>query len=190
MNEYFLPRIKGSSETSSIFLTLVFKLVLWLKNFCSPYLSSKTVLFPSILFFPRMTFYSQEILQKFCWQNFLPKRNCSSKTCSPKFPPKKIPFKKNLFPILLPNFHPKEFAPPFFPPKNLLPNILALYISSHNEILLIKIFLLAKFPPHKNLSSKTWSLKFPSKKICFKKKLFPILPPPPPAPKKKIHAKE
>ena len=110
-------------------------------------------------FFPRMTFYSQEILQKFCWQNFLPKRICSSKTCSPKFPPKKIPFKKFCSSFCSPNFHPTEFAPQFFPPKNLLPNIFALYISSHNEILLTKnsskIFLLAKFPPHKNPSSKT-----------------------------------
>ena len=28
--------------------------------------------------------------------------------------------------------------------------------------------------------SKTWSPKFPPEKICFKKKLLPILPPPPP----------
>ena len=45
--------------------------------------------------------------------------------------------------------------------------------------------MLAKFPPHKNLSSKTWSPKFPLKNICFKKKLFPILPPPPQKKKKK-----
>ena len=48
-----------------------------------------------------------------------------------------------------------------------------------------KIFLQAKFPPHKILSSKTWSQKFPLQKICFKKKLFPILPPPPKKKKKK-----
>ena len=109
-------------------------------------------------------------------QNMLPKN----------FLPRKVLSKQICFQFCSPNFYSKEFAPQIFPPKNLLPNIFALYISSHNEILLTKnsskIYLLAKFPPHKNLSSKTSSLKFPPKKICFKKKLFSILPLPPPPP--------
>ena len=130
-----------------------------------------------------MTFYSQKILQKFCWQNFLPKRICSSKTCSPKFPPKKISFKKNCSPFCLPYFHPKEFAPQIFPPKNLLPNIFALHISSHNEILLTKNppkyfcrrnFLLTRIFPPKLGPKNCLSRKFALKRNC-----SPFCPPPP-----------
>ena len=123
-----------------------------------------------------MTFYSQKILQKFCWLNCLPKRICSSKTCSPKFPPKKISFKKNCSPFCSPNFHPKEFAPQFFPPKNLLSNIFALHISSDNEFYLQKFLqniFAGEISSSQESLSKTWSPKFPLKKICFKKKLFP-----------------
>ena len=90
-------------------------------------------------FLPRNDILLAKNSPKFCWQNFLTKRLYSSKACSPKFPPKKISFKKNCSPFCSPNFHPKKFAPPIFPPKNLLPNIFALHISSHNEILLTKI---------------------------------------------------
>ena len=140
-----------------------------------------------------MTFYSQKILQTFCWQNFLPKRICSSKTCSPKFFSQENFFQKKFVP---------HFAPLIFIQKNLLPKFFLPRICCQTFLLSIflltmkcylqkssKIFLQAKFPPHKNLSSKTWSQKFPLQKICFKKKLFPILPS---LPKKTIffHSKE
>ena len=48
-------------------------------------------------------------------------------------------FQKKFVPHFASNFHAKEFAPQIFPPKNLLPNIFALHISSHNEIFLTKI---------------------------------------------------
>ena len=130
-----------------------------------------------------MTFYSQKNLQKFCWQNFLPKRICSSKTCSPQFPPKKISFQKNCSPFCSPNFHPKEFAPQFFPPNNLLPNIFALHISSHNEILLTKNppkyfcwrnFLLTRISP-----PKLGPQNFLSSKVALKRNCSPFCPPPP-----------
>ena len=152
------------------------------KNFCSPYLSSKTFLLPSILFFPGMTFYSQKIVQKICWQNFLPKRICSSKTCSPKLPPKKISFKKNIVP---------HFAPLIFIQKNLLPKFFLPRICCQTFLLSIFLLtikiLLTKIPPkyfcwRNFLLTRTWSPKFPPKKICFKKKLLPILPPPLPPP--------
>ena len=138
--------------------------------------------FPVFFFFPQMTFYSQEILQKCGWQNVLPKRICSSKTCSPKFPPKKIPFKK-----FVPHFAPLIFIQKNLLPKFFLPRICCRTFLLSIFLLTIKFYLqkflqnilLAKFPPHKNLSSKTWSLKFTPKKISFKKKFFPILPPPP-----------
>ena len=129
-----------------------------------------------------MTFYSQKILQKFCWQNFLTKRLCSSKACSPKFPPKKISFKKNCSPFCSPYFHQKNLLPQFFLPRMCCQTfLLSIFLLTMKFYLQnsSKIFLLAKFPPHKNLSSKTWSPKFPPKKICFKKKLFPILLSPP-----------
>ena len=47
-------------------------------------------------------------------------------------------FKKNCSPFCSPNFHPNEFAPQIFPPKNLLSNIFALHISSDNEFYLQK----------------------------------------------------
>ena len=95
------------------------------------------------------------------------------------------------------NFFQKKFVPHFAPlifiQKNLLPKFFLPRIVCQTFLLSIllltmkfylqkstKIFLQAKFPPHKNLSSKTWSQKFPLQKICFKKKLFPILPPHPP----------
>ena len=88
------------------------KITICSQKFFSPYLSSKTFLLPSILFSPRMTFYSQEILQIVCWQNFLPNRICSSKTCSPKFPPQKKFLSKTFVP---------HFAHLIFIQKNLLP---------------------------------------------------------------------
>ena len=124
-------------------------------------------------------------LQKFCWQNFLTKRLCSSKACSPKFPPKKISIKKNCSPFCSPNFHPKEFAPPITPPKNLLPNIFALHFSSYNEILLTKIppkyfcwrnFLLTRISPPKLGPQNFLPRKFALKRNCSP---FSILPPPP-----------
>ena len=130
------------------------------------------------IFLLTMKFYLQKFLQNIfageisssqesLLQNFLPR----------KFLPKKI--------VL-------HFAPLIFIQKNLLPKFFLPRICCQTFLLSIflltmKFYLLAKFPPHKNLSSKTWSPKFPPKKICFKKKLFPILhpPPPPPPPKKK-----
>ena len=100
---------------------------------------SRTFLLPSILFFPRMTFYSQKSSKKFCWQKFLPKRICSSKACPPppqnKILPRKCLSKRICSQFCSQNFYPKEFAPQVFPSKNLLPNIFALHISSHKKLL-------------------------------------------------------
>ena len=153
------------------------------QNFLLPISFLQNIFASQYSFLPPNDFLLAKNSPKILLAKFPPQKNLSSKICSPKFPPKKISFKKNCSPFCSPNFQPKEFAPQIFPPKNLLPNIFALHISSHNEILLTKILqniLQAKFPPHKNLSSKTWSQKFPLQKICFKKKLFLILPPPPP----------
>ena len=96
--------------------------------------------------------------------------------------PKKISFKKKLFPILRLIFIQKNLLPKFFLPRiccqTFLLSIFLLTIKFFSQKFLQNI-LLAKVPPHKNLSSKIWSPKFPLKKICFKKKLLPILPPPP-----------
>ena len=116
-----------------------------------------------------------------------------------KFHPQKNLLLQNMLPKICSqeNFFQKKFVPHLTPLifilKNLLPKFFFPRICCQTFLLSIflltmkfylqksfKIFLLAKFPPHKNLSSKTWSPKFPLKKSCFKKKLFPILPPPPP----------
>ena len=124
---------------------------------------------------------------------FLPQKNLLLQNMLPKISSQENFFQKKIC---------SHFAPLIFIQKNLLPKFFlqriccqtffALHISSHNEILLTKILkniLQAKFPPHKNLSSKTWSQKFPLQKICFKKKLFPILHPPH-TKKKFFHSKE
>ena len=127
---------------------------------------SKTFLLPSFLFFPPHDRLLTQKPPKNCWQNFLPKKICSSKTCYPKFPPHFAPQ----------IFHPKEFAPYIFPPKNLLPNIFALHITSHNEILLTKIppkyfcwwnFLLTRICSSKNAPQNFLPRKFSLKTICF-----------------------
>ena len=125
---------------------------------------------------------------------FPPQKNLLLKNMLPKISSQENFFQKKICsPFCSPNFHPKEFAPQIFPPKNLLPNIFALTMKFYLQKS-SKIFLQTKFPPHKNLSSKTWSQKFPLQKICFKKKLFPISPPSPPQKKKKtttfFHSKE
>ena len=106
-----------------------------------------------------------------------------------KFPPQKNLLLQNMLPKVSSqeNFFQKKFvphlAPLIFILKNLLPKFFLPRICCQTFLLSIflltmkfylqkssKIFLLAKFPPHKNLSSKTWSPKFPLKKSCFKKK--------------------
>ena len=151
--------------------------------FCSPYLSSKTFLLPSILFFPRMTFYSQKTLQKFCRQTFLPQRISSSKTCSPKFPPKKISFKKKIVP---------HFAPLIFILKNLLPKFFLPRICCQTFLLSIfllsMIFYLQKSPPNyfcwRNFlltrisPPKLGPQNFLSRKVALKRNCSPFCPPP------------
>ena len=129
--------------------------------------------------------------------DFLLAKN-SPKMLLAKFPPQKNLLLQNMLPKISSqeNFFQKKivphFAPLIFIQKNLLPKFFLPRISCQTFLLSIfllkmkfylqkssKIFLQAKFPPHKNLSSKTWSQKFPLQKICFKKKLFPILHPPP-----------
>ena len=137
--------------------------------------------------------------------SFLPPNDFLLAKNSPKILLAKLPPQKNL---LLQNMLPKissqenffqkivpHFAPLIFIQKNLLLKFFLPRICCQTFLLSIflltmnftyknssKIFLLAKFPPHKNLSSKTWSPKFSLKKICFKKKLFPTSPSPPPPP--------
>ena len=146
--------------------------------------------------------------------SFLPPNDFLLAKNSPKILLAKLPPQKNL---LLQNMLPKissqenffqkivpHFAPLIFIQKNLLLKFFLPRICCQTFLLSIflltmnftyknssKIFLLAKFPPHKNLSSKTWSPKFSLKKICFKKKLFPTSPsPPPPPPPIFFHSKE
>ena len=128
--------------------------------------------------------------------DFLLAKN-SPKILLAKFPPQKNLLLQNRLPKISSqeNFFQKKFVPHFAPlifiQKNLLPKFFLPRICCQTFLLPIflltmkfylqkssKIFLQVKFPPHKNLSSKTWSQKFPLKTICFKKKLFPILPPP------------
>ena len=115
-----------------------------------------------------------------------PQKNLLLQNMLPKISSQENFFKKkNCSPFCCPIFHPKEFAPQIFPPKNLLSNIFTLHFSSHNEILLTKIskiFLLAKFPPHENLSAQFGPQNFLPRKFAFKNKLFPMCPPPPPPP--------
>ena len=79
---------------------------------------------PKILlakFPPQKNLLLQNMLPKiFSQENFFQKKKICSPFCSP-------------------DFHTKEFAPQIFPPNDLLPNIFALHISSHSEILLTKI---------------------------------------------------
>ena len=129
--------------------------------------------------------------------DFLLAKN-SPKILLAKFPPQKNLLLQNMLPKISSqeNFFQKIFvphlAPLIFIQKNLLPKFFLPRICCQTFLLSIflltmkfylqkssKIFLQAKFPPHKNLSSKTWFQKFPLQKICFKKKLFPILPPTP-----------
>ena len=149
--------------------------------------------------------------------DFLLAKN-SPKILLAKFPPQKNLLLQNMLPKISSqeNFFQKKFVPHFAPlifiQKNLLPKFFLPKICCQTFLLSIflliikfylqkssKIFLQAKFPPHKNLSSKTWSQKFPLQKIC----LFaltrncspfcpPPPPPPPPPPKKKFffHSKE
>ena len=87
----------------------------------------------------------------------------------------------------------KNLLPKFFLPRVCCQTfLLSIFLLTMKFFLrkFLQNILLAKVPPHKNLSSKTWSLKFPLKKICFKKKLFPFCPPPPPPPKKKKKKKK
>ena len=130
--------------------------------------------------------------------DFLLAKN-SPKILLAKFPPQKNLLLQNMLPKISSqeNFFQKKFVPHFAPLifilKNLLPNFFLPRICCQTFLLSIflltmifylqnppKYFWLAKFPPHKNLSSKTWSPKFPLKRSCFNKKLFPILRPPPP----------
>ena len=138
--------------------------------------------------------------------DFLLAKN-SPKILLAKFPPQKNLLLQNMLPKISSQEHffqkkcVPHFAPPIFIQKNLLPKFFLPRICCHTFLLPIflltikfyvqkssKIFLQAKFPPHKNLSSKTWSQKFPLQKICFKKKLLPILLPP--SIKKNFHSKE
>ena len=122
----------------------------------------------------------------------------SPKILLAKFPPQKNLLLQNMLPKIssLENSFKKKivphFAPLIFIQKNLLPKFFLPRTCC--QTFLLSIFLLIMKFYFKNsskmflLASNTWSLKFPPRKICFKKKLFPILPPPPK--KKKIHSKE
>ena len=127
------------------------------------------------------------LLAKKFSQNFAGKISSPKESAPPKHAPQNFLPRKFLSKKCVPHF-----APLIFIQKNLLPKCFLPRICCQTFLLSIflltmkfylqkssKIFLQAKFPPHKNLSSKTWSQKFPLQKICFKKKLFSHPPPPP-----------
>ena len=117
------------------------------------------------------------LLAKFHTQKYLLLQNML-----PKISSQENFFKKNCSPFCSRNFHPKEFGSQMFPPKNLLPNIFALHISSHNEILLTKIppkyfcwrnFLLTRICP-----PKLGPQKFLQRKFALNSNCSPFCPPP------------
>ena len=115
---------------------------------------SKIFLLPSILFSPPMAFYSQKILQKhFAGKISSPKESAPPKHAPQNFLPRKFLSKRICSPFCFPNFHLKEFAPPIFSLKiccqTFLLSILCLTMKFYLQNS-FKIFLLAKFPPHKN----------------------------------------
>ena len=122
---------------------------------------SRTFLLPSILFcHPPPPPLPHEILlaktsSKYFAGKIPPQKNMLFQNMLPKISSKENLLQKNLFPICLSKFSSKINCFPNLFSQNLLPNIFALHdITSHNEILLTnssKIFLLAKFPPNKNL---------------------------------------
>ena len=135
--------------------------------------------------------------------DFLLRKN-SPKILLEKFPPQKNLLLQNMLPKICSqeNFFQKKFVPHFAPlifiQKNLLPKFFLPRICCQSFLLSIflltmkfylqkssKIFLQTKFPPHKNLSSKTWSQKFLSRKFALKRNCSPFCSPPPP-PQKEI----
>ena len=134
--------------------------------------------------------------------DFLLRKN-SPKILLEKFPPQKNLLLQNMLPKICSqeNFFQKKFVPHFAPlifiQKNLLPKFFLPRICCQSFLLSIflltmkfylqkssKIFLQTKFPPHKNLSSKTWSQKFLSRKFALKRNCSPFCSPPPPPPKR------
>ena len=120
------------------------KFLLPLSFLQNTFASQYSFFFPNDILLARI---SPKSLLNLLLQNMLPKISSQENS-----------FQKSCSRFCSPNFHPQEFAPQIFPPKNLLPNIFALYISSHNEILLIKIppkyfcwrnFLLTRISPPK-----------------------------------------
>ena len=135
-------------------------------------------------FLPPNDFLLAKNSPKILLAKFLPQKNPLLQNMLPKISSQENFFqKKNCSPFCSPNFHPKEFAPQFFTPKNLLPNIFALHISSHNDILLTKNppkyfcwqnFLLTRISP-----PKLGPQNFLSRKVALKRNCSPFCPPPP-----------
>ena len=155
---------------------------------------SKTFLLPSILFFLRMRFFLQKKKKKkkklqnhFAGtisspKDSAPPKNAPQNSLPRKFVSKRICLFVSHFALKI--FIQKNLLPKFFPPNHLLPNIFAIYITSHNEILLYKI--LQKFfageisspqetAPPKLAPQNFLARKFASKRIC--SPFCPILPP-------------
>ena len=168
-----------------------FKVKTCSQNFLLPICFLQNIFASQYSFLPPNDFLLAKNSPKILLAKFPPQKNLLLQNMLPKFSSQENFFQKKIVP---------HFAPLIFIQKNLLPKFFLPRICCQTFLLSIflltmkfylqkssKKFLQAKFPPHKNLSSKTWSQKFPLQKICFKKKLFPILPPPPPPPKKNIY---
>ena len=168
LNKFYGETIKDKNLLSIFFLLPIS----FLQNiFASQYsfLPSNDFLLakhsPKILlakFPPQKNMLLQNRLPKISSQeNFFQKKNCSA-FCSPNFhhkefapqifPLKNFFQKKNCSAFCSPNFHHKEFAPQIFPLKNLricCQTFLVSIFLLTMKFYLQKIFLLAKFPPHK-----------------------------------------
>ena len=142
-----------------------------------------------------MTFYTRKNSPKILLAKLPPQKNLLLQNMLPKISSQENFFQKKIVPHFVPLiFILKNLLPKFFLPRiccqTFLLSIFLLTMKFYLQKILQNSFV-AKFPPHTNLSSKTWSPKFPLKKSCFKKKLFPILhPPPPPPPQFFFHSKE
>ena len=110
------------------------------QNFWLPISFLQNIFASQYSFLPQNDFLFAKNSPKILLANFPPQKNLLLQNMLPEISSQENFFqKKKCSPFCSPNFHPKEFAPQIFPPKNLLPNIFALHISSHNEVLLTKI---------------------------------------------------
>ena len=110
-----------------------------LSNFFAPHIFPPKIFASQYSFLPPNDFLLAKNSPKILLAKFPPQKKKLLQNMLPKISSQENFFQKKICsPICSPNFHPKEFAPQIFPPKNLLPNIFALHISSHNDILLTK----------------------------------------------------